>query len=48
MMSPDGLTGVKQLPRLDWTWADSNGKPLKSGEECLPYKREVPVAEVLK
>lgn len=48
MMSPDGLTGVKQLPRLDWTWADNNGKPLKSGEECLPYKREVPVAEVLK
>ncbi|HEY1866124.1 MAG TPA: hypothetical protein VGG55_03560 [Candidatus Acidoferrales bacterium] len=48
MMSPDGLTGVKQLPRLDWTWADNNGKPLKSGEECLPYKREVPAAEVLK
>jgi hypothetical protein len=48
MMSPDGLTGVKQLPRLDWTWADNNGKPLKSGEECLPYKREVPAEEVLK
>jgi len=48
MMSPDGLTGVKQLPRLDWTWADNNAKPLKSGEECLPYKREVPAEEVLK
>src|ERR1700746_1037294 len=37
MMSPDGLTGVKQLPRLDWTWADNNGKAAQSAEGRLTY-----------
>jgi hypothetical protein len=48
MMSPDGLIGIKQLPRMDWTWADNGGRPLKSGEDCLPFNKDMPAAEVLK
>jgi hypothetical protein len=48
LTSPDGLTGIKQLPRMDWTWADNGGRPLKSGEDCLPFKKDMPAGEVLK
>jgi len=46
--SPDGLTGIKQLPRLDWAWSDNPRQPSKSGADCLPYKKEIPASEVLK
>jgi hypothetical protein len=46
--SRDGLTGIKQLPRLDWAWSDNPRQPSKSGADCLPYKKEIPASEVLK
>ncbi len=46
--SPDGLTGIKQLPRLDWSWSDNPRQPAKAGADCLPYKKEIPASEVLK
>ncbi len=48
MMSPDGLYGIKNLPRLDWAWSDSPRYTPKVGSDCLPYKREMSAAEVLK
>jgi hypothetical protein len=48
MIGPDGLTGIKQLPRLDWAWSDNPNRPSKSGPDCLSYKQEMPAAEMLK
>lgn len=47
--SPDGLIGVKTLPRLDWAWSDnpSSVKRQNSGG-CLDLKREMSADEVLK
>ena len=40
--SPDGLVGLKSLPRLDWAWSDNprGAKPQNSGS-CLDLKKEV-------
>src|ERR1700723_2616276 len=46
--APDGLTGIKQLPRLDWAWSDNPRQPSKAGGDCLPYKKEISAAEMLK
>jgi hypothetical protein len=48
MSSPDGLTGIKQLPRLDWSWTDNSDHPSKGGADCLPYKKEMSAADMLK
>jgi hypothetical protein len=48
MSSPDGLTGIKQLPRLDWSWTDNPNHPSKGGADCLPYKKEMSAADMLK
>lgn len=48
VMAPDGLTGLKLVPRLDWTWSDSRNYQPKPNSACLPYRREMPAAEVLK
>jgi hypothetical protein len=48
IISPDGLTGIKQLPRLDWAWSENPNRPTKAGADCLPYKKEIPASEVLK
>jgi hypothetical protein len=47
-MSPDGLTGTKSLPRLDWKWSDNPNMPAKTGPDCLPYKQEMAAADILK
>jgi hypothetical protein len=39
VVSPDGLSGVKQLPRMDWAWSDNAGVG-KDGD-CLPYRQEI-------
>lgn len=44
--SPDGLTVLERLPRLDWTWG--NGPAANAGKDCLPLKREMSAKEVLK
>jgi hypothetical protein len=47
--SPDGLVGIKTLPRLDWAWSDNprEAKPQTSGG-CLDLKKEMSASEVLK
>jgi hypothetical protein len=47
-VSPDGLYGIKNLPRLDWAWSDSPKYTPKPGSDCLPYKKEMAAAEILK
>ena len=46
MMSPDGITEAKGLPRLDWTWSDKPG--MKQAPDCLSFAKELPATEVLK
>lgn len=47
--SPDGLVGLKSLPRLDWAWSDNprGAKPQNSGS-CLDLKKEVSASDMLK
>jgi hypothetical protein len=46
--SPDGLTGFKLLPRLDWAWSDNPKVPVKGNAVCLDYKKEMSAPDVLK
>lgn len=46
--SPDGLTGIKSLPRMDWKWSDNPNVPAKTGPDCLPYKQEMRAVDMLK
>jgi hypothetical protein len=49
IMSPDGISEVKMLPRLDWAWNSLPKGPAKpASPDCLPFDHEVPAAEVLK
>ena len=48
MSSADGLIGIKQLPRLDWTWSENAKLPAETGSDCLPYKKEMSASEMLK
>lgn len=48
MSSPDGLTGLKELPRLDWAWSDNPRVPPQGNSVCLDYKKDTPASEVLK
>jgi hypothetical protein len=48
LTTPDGLIGIKQLPRLDWSWSENPRQPSKAGPDCLPYKKEISAAEMLK
>jgi hypothetical protein len=45
-VSPDGLSGVKQLPRMDWAWSDNAG--VGKGSDCLPYRQEISAEDFLK
>ena len=46
--SPDGLVGMKMLPRLDWTWSESRNYQPKPNAACLPYQKEIPATDFLK
>jgi hypothetical protein len=47
--SPDGLTGVKAMPRLDWAWSDNANLAAKlNGSDCLPYKNTMTAQDFLK
>jgi hypothetical protein len=46
VLSPDGLSGVKQLPRMDWAWSDNAG--VGKGGDCLPYRQEISAEDFLK
>jgi len=44
--SPDGLTLVERLPRMDWRWGKFQGKSPKQG--CLPLRDEISPADFLR
>jgi hypothetical protein len=46
VVSPDGLSGVKQLPRMDWAWSDNAG--VGKGGDCLQYRQEISAEDFLK
>jgi hypothetical protein len=46
--SPDGLTGIKSLPRLDWAWSENASYNASGKGDCLAVKREMNAAEVMK
>jgi hypothetical protein len=46
--SPDGLTEVEGLPRLDWTWSNMPFGPKTTQPGCLPLKEAMSAAEFLK
>ena len=48
MSSPDGLTGIKQLPRLDWAWSDSSAYRPPNAGDCMNLKQEMTATDVLK
>jgi hypothetical protein len=48
MSTPDGLVGIKQLPRMDWSWSENPKLPVEGGSDCLPYKKVMSAAEMMK
>ena len=46
--SPDGLMGIKELPRLDWAWSEGSSYAPKQRGDCMNVKKEITAAEVLK
>jgi hypothetical protein len=46
--SPDGLTEVEGLPRLDWTWSNLPYGPKETQPGCLPLKKTMTASEFLK
>jgi hypothetical protein len=48
MSTPDGLVGIKQLPRMDWSWSDNPKLAVEGGSDCLPYKKAMSAAEMMK
>ena len=48
LMSPDGLTGARMLPRLDWAWSDLPKNPNQRPPDCLQIDRQLAAAELLR
>lgn len=52
IMSPDGITEIKMLPRFDWTWSTLPKAPAQSSananQNCAPFDKEVSANEFLK
>jgi hypothetical protein len=46
--SPDGLIGMKQLPRLDWAWSDDPHFQYRPGPDCAPFRGAMSAADILK
>lgn len=48
-MSADGITQMKALPAVSWTWGrlQSPYAPAQKNGDCLTWEREVPAAEFL-
>jgi hypothetical protein len=45
--SPDGLTEIRRLPRLDWSWSNSRFKPPQQAG-CLNLKEELSAQDFVK
>jgi len=51
MQSPDGLTGMKILPRLDWAWMDTPRGAQSQGQgkgACLDYTKDMSASDIMK
>src|ERR1039458_3002701 len=48
MSSPDGLTGLKILPGLDWVFSENPKAPPLADSGCMDFKKEMPASELLK
>jgi hypothetical protein len=51
MMSPDGITEYKMLPRFDWTWTNqpkNAAKPAAKSGDCLPFDKEMSASDFAK
>jgi hypothetical protein len=46
--SPDGLTELERLPRLDWTWSNLPYGPKTTQPGCLPLKEAMSAVDFLK
>ena len=44
--SPDGLTVLEHLPRMDWTWTDGGPTPAGNGS-CLPLRQALSAKDFL-
>ena len=44
--SPDGLSGVYVLPRVDWSWS-SGPKQLPAAAGCMPWSKVIPAHDYL-
>jgi hypothetical protein len=48
LMSPDGITEIKMLPRFDWKWSTLLPKvPNPASQDCLPLDKEMPASQFL-
>ena len=45
--SPDGLSGVKLLPRMDWSWASRPIPGLPPTPDCLPFRQVMKARDFL-
>ena len=48
IMSPDGITETKALPRFDWAWSTGSKPAPKQSSDCLELNKEMTGAEFLK
>jgi len=46
-VSPDGLSGVKLLPRTDWAWSSRPIQGAQPGSDCLPQKQVMKARDFL-
>jgi hypothetical protein len=48
--SPDGLTTLERLPRMDWAWQEGPGaRPTRdANHDCLPLQEYLPIQEFLR
>lgn len=48
LISPDGITEMKMLPRFDWAWSTPVIAANPAGADCLPLDRELSTSEFLR
>jgi hypothetical protein len=46
--SPDGLTAMELLPRMDWTWQEGPGAEPTRAADCLPLQEYLHIQDFLK
>ncbi len=46
VFSPDGLSEIERMPRLDWKWGTMNG-PIKPAAGCMPFQKVMTGKEIL-